>query len=443
MTKLLRICLLLCFGLLCAACASLIAPPAPAQAGVNAAPGRQILVTFADERVGRVPVANPANGYRERGSYGNSSWSERVAEQLAEDYGLRSTAQWPINALGIHCVVYEIQPGQIPEQVLDRLAQDKRIEAVQFMQTFQVMAASYSDPYFKLQTGLQALHIESAHRVATGRNIKIAVIDTGVDAKHPDLDGQIALEKNFVAGSPGKLDLHGTAVAGIIAAIANNQQGIVGIAPDAKLLALKACWPTGPLKPEATCDSLTLSLALNEAISQKADIINLSLIGPNDPLVERLVNKALDDGIIVVASSQQTKDGETAFPSSIARVIAVRSAADAIDSASGIAAPGQEILTTLPSGGYNFMSGSSFAAAHVSGLIALLLELKPKLGSAQIAALLRWSMAPMPNTDSVNTVNICAALANASGNPDCGSPSAKNKAMTLKTAVEMQKSRSC
>ena len=411
-----------------------------ALAGSAATSANQILITFEDERNDRPPIAESVSGYRQREDYGNSTWSLRVAEALAEDYGLHPVTQWPINALGIHCVVYEVPANQSMEQVMQRLGQDKRIEAVQAMKTFHVMAENYSDPYFKLQTGIRAMHIELAHQVATGRNVKIAIIDTGVDGKHPDLAGQVVAEQDFVDKSTDHgNDIHGTAVAGVIAASANNQLGIVGIAPNAKLFALKACWQLGDQKSDAECNSLTLALALNAAISLKPDIINLSLTGPQDALVARLVTKALNDGIIVVASAPSAATLEKDFPASINQVIAVRTAKSDKDSIvstmTSVPAPGQEILTTLPHATYNFMSGSSFAAAHVSGLIALLLELNPKLDATQILALLHASIdRPHASDDqSLKTVDACAMMASAGKLADCFVPAAKPTPSVLAT----------
>jgi len=415
-----RICLLGWLSAMSLSCASVDASRA------SASLARQILVTFTDEREGQVPVTSPANGYRPRGDYGNSTWSLRVAGQLAEDYSLRPVEQWPISALGVHCVVYEIPEGQTLEDALRRLAGDRRIEAVQAMKTFRVMAETYNDPYFKLQTGLRAMRIEDAHRFATGRDVSIAVIDTGVDARHPDLAGHIAVQRNFVERSPGTDDIHGTAVAGVIAATANNRQGIVGVAPGARLMALKACWPVEPLKPEAVCDSLTLSLALDGAIKLKPEIINLSLAGPDDPLVGRLVDKALAAGIVVVASASSPVVKDGGFPASVKGVVAVHTAP--LDGKplvpAAIAAPGQEILTTLPGGAYTLLSGSSFAAAHVSGLIALLLELKPHLAPAQIVSILHASATHAANAQASYTVDACAAVGHLLGQPACHAPAA-------------------
>ncbi len=413
-------------ALLVSACASSVGSPyskltLPPVSNPLSSSSNQILITFEDERNQRVPIADPVNGYRQRSSYGNSTWSKRVAEALADDYGLHQVTQWPINSLGIHCVVYEIPVNQSMEQILKRLEKDKRIEAVQTMKAFHVMGETYTDPYFKLQTGIRDMHVEPAHHIATGRNVKIAVIDTGVDDKHPDLAGQIALSQNFVEEPNNGLDdIHGTAVAGIIAATANNQMGIVGMAPNAKIIALKACWQVEPKKAEADCNSLTLALALNTAINLKPEIINLSLVGTEDPLVKRLVSKAVDDGIIVVASAPSADMGKSDFPASVKGVIAVRTANAKVNPellvGGSIPAPGMEILTTLPHGSYNFMSGSSFAAAHISGLIALLLELKPHLSAEFILSGLQASMS---HSSALQTVDACVAVADFGKLPDC------------------------
>ncbi|MFO1417509.1 MAG: S8 family serine peptidase [Methylotetracoccus sp.] len=258
------------------------------------------------------------------------------------------------------------------------------------MQSFHVMSTtSGNKDHSNLQAGLRDMNVEPIHRIATGRDVRIAIVDTGIDDhRGPRRSGDSS--ENFVPTSPNTADdIHGTAVAGVIAAAADNGQGIVGVAPGAKLIGLKACWQSGPGTADAVCNSFTLALALNTAITLKPDILNLSLVGPPDPLLKRLLERALADGMIVVASAPSDGPSKDAFPASVNGVIAVRSAASGTPAGKALAAPGNEILTTLPHGTYNFMSGSSFAAAHVSGLIALLLELDPKLTAPQISALLK------------------------------------------------------
>jgi subtilisin family serine protease len=120
--------------------------------------------------------------------------------------------------------------------------------------------------------------------------VTVAIIDTGVDVGHPDLDRHTISQRNFVNTDSRefKLDRHGTEVAGVIGAVADNGVGIVGIAPDARLLALKACWQPSAGASRAVCNSFTLAQALEATIVAHADIVNLSLAGPPDPLLARL-----------------------------------------------------------------------------------------------------------------------------------------------------------
>ena len=203
--------------------------------------------------------------------------------------------------------------------------------------------------------------------------MRIAVIDTGVDRAHPDLKGRISVARNFVADDPSfDTDIHGTAVAGIIAADANNATGIVGIAPNADLLALKACWQKTRDDIRAQCNTFTLAKALTFAIDQHADVINMSLGGPNDPLLALLIEVALARNVAVVAARDSSDD----FPANIAGVIAVRDsdATPSVWDPSVVDVAARELLSTRPGGRYDYYSGSSMAAARVAGLAALLHE---------------------------------------------------------------------
>lgn len=343
---------------------------------------RRLLVTFVDRTINRNLPGNAQDSYRLRGQYNNSSWSERVARHLAERYQLQFVAQWPVTELGVSCVVYGV-PETLPLlQVMTALQKDQDVSSVQQMQTFNVLGNQhsaikpYSDPYLHLQIGFQSLGIAELHKFSTGQGIRIALIDTGVDVDHPDLKGQISYSEN-VAPEPGDhslAELHGTAVAGVLSARADNGIGIAGIAPEAEILAFRACWPDNPGSLAARCNSFTLALALNQAIRLKSRIINLSLSGPEDPLLKMLIEKALSEGIIVIAAVPG-KDQIGSFPANVPGVLAVGRGGEA-ENLSFIA-PGQDILTTVPHGAYDFMSGSSFATPHVAGLIALLLQLHP------------------------------------------------------------------
>lgn len=374
---------------------------------------RRLLVTFADRTINRVLPGNALDSYQMRGQYGNSGWSEHIAHDLAERHHLQFVAQWPVTALGVSCVVYEV-PETLPlARIISELQQDKAVSSVQQMQSFQVLGKqtnhtqNYSDPYLHLQAGFNSLRIADLHRFTTGQGIRIALIDSGVDTEHPDLKGQIKYSENM-APEPmdhNLADIHGTAVAGVLSARPNNGIGIAGIAPEAEILAFRACWPDKPNAIAAHCNSFTLALALNQAIRMGSDIINLSLSGPADTLLKQLIEKALTEGIMVIAAVPG-KDQRGDFPANIPGVIAVGQADDGQNPQ--IVAPGQDILTTVPNNAYDFMSGNSFATPHVAGMAALLLQLHPEWQAADIKRLLGRDVA---TADLLNATS-------ASVNPD-------------------------
>src|SRR4029079_15204987 len=174
-------------------------------------------------------------------------------------------------------------------------------------------------------------------------------------------------KRNFFIGQPFVPEQHGTAVAGIIAAKADNRVGIAGVAPGARLLGLRACWQHGP---SATCDTLSLAKALYFAVENHPDVINLSLSGPDARLLHEILNIAYARGIAVVAAFDPKLPGG-GFPASLPGVIGVSDTPVAGTRNDVYAAPGRDIPTTQPGGRWFLVNGSSFAAAHVSGLLAL------------------------------------------------------------------------
>jgi hypothetical protein len=418
---------LLCSALLASGCAaSGIRPSRPVAAPASSAelPERQILVTFrqapTEPAQGAVSTPKPYGG---AGRYKVTPRTRRTAERLARDYSLRRIDEWPIRALGVHCVVFEVPAGAATEEILGRLEADPRVESAQPMQLFDASGGrSYDDPYLHLQYGIESMQIRQAHRWAVGDGVTVAIVDSGVDLNHPELAGRVSTAEDFVGPRRQRptADLHGTAVAGVIASTANNGVGIVGVAPSARVMALKACWEPVQRAKGARCSSFTLAKAIAFVVAKAPDVMNLSLTGPPDPLLERLVKVALRRGTVVVASQGEPSDSEPQFPSSLEGVIAVGNAGqDARQWATGepggqpaVRAPGKEILTLTPDGSYDFMSGSSFAAAHVSGVAALLLELEPRLGASRLRRLLvESSTASGTPLASAPVVNACAALA--------------------------------
>ena len=176
------------------------------------------------------------------------------------------------------------------------------------MQVYSAQAAPRrqpNDPLFAAQPAARQWQLAKLHRLATGSGVRVAVIDSGIDASHPDLAGQVAVNRNFVAGRPMAAEQHGTGVAGIIAARAGNGIGLAGIAPGAR--SSWACAPAGRRRAKTLCDSFSLAKALYFAIDQKAPVINMSLSGPDDRLLRQLLKIAMGKGETVVAAFDRTQ----------------------------------------------------------------------------------------------------------------------------------------
>lgn len=358
-----------------------------------------LLVGIPDQTINRPLGASPSS-YRRRSHYQSSGWSQRVSQQIAEDYHIEKLTEWPMTEIGIHCIVYQVSQNASVTDTIKQLSQNTDISIVQNMHLFKTKAHANNDPYFKLQANMRDMQVEEAHSKATGKGINIAMIDTGVDLTHPDLIDQIIQHENFSKKISPEFsnDQHGTAIAGIMVAKKDNETGITGIAPDAKLIAYKACWPTKPNSMEAVCNSYTLSLAVNSAIKSGAKILNMSLGGPRDEFLEKLLNKAIENGIIIVAADEDLDAKDINFPASLKNVLSIQSIkkqdAEYKDGAKSLSAPSEKILTTLPHGTYDFISGSSIATAEVSGIIALLMQIKPDLTFSEIRTLLQQSQLP-------------------------------------------------
>lgn len=335
---------------------------------------------------------------------------EEFLNNLANKYGLQRVADWPLMSLNIRCFVF-IPDTPLAKTTLNQIALEEHVETVEALQIYQTMASGYNDPLVELQEGFSQMGIEKTHSLATGQGVKIAVIDTGVDIKHADLKKRIPFTKNFVDKSNTKFedDIHGTAISGVIASNAGNAEGMVGIAPDADIYALKACWHDSQNYQDAYCNTFTLAKAIDMAIIKQVDIINLSLAGPEDRLLERLVTNAIEKNIVVVGAVHP--DLEPSFPTSVAGVIAASEKPVNLEtenrSNSKIFAQGNKVISTTPDNKYDFYSGSSISTAHITGIIALIRQRKPHLSYQDIHRLL---VEHQTDNDAIDTCKVFAEL---------------------------------
>lgn len=356
-------------------------------------------------------------GYAPSKFYGAGQRAAATLAALKQSYGWREVTGWPIKALDVYCVVLKTPPGMSRDALLKALAKDDRVQLAQPLHDYAVYADKPqdahqdNDPYASLQRGFVETDAALAHNFSEGDGVHVAIVDTGVDTMHPDLKGRIRDLHNMVDDNAAAFnhDGHGTEVAGVIAANGDNHRGIVGMAPKAVLSIYKACWyPTDP-HAGARCNSFTLAKALAAIIDTDARIVNLSLGGPADPLLDKLLARVLQQGRIVVAALPPDGNAD-GFPVDAPGVLVVRVSGTTAAAPGILSAPGIDILTTQPDGGYDFTSGSSMAAPHVSGIAALLLALSPRLDGRTVRDLLLRSSKVSNGTLQVNAASAVKAL---------------------------------
>lgn len=299
---------------------------------------------------------------------------QRLGKSIAKEYGIKFVDNWPMPLMSIECFIMEAPSNMKVEELIEKLSKDKRVSWAEPMEDYGVLTSAndYNDPLYSVSPAGQKWNIADIHRKWTGRNVEIAVIDTQIERNHPDLIGRVKTSKNFTPLADSRAELHGTGVAGVIGAKANNGIGIAGVAPNAKLLGLRACWQNNSNR-KSICNTLSLARALNFATEQRVDIINLSLGGPPSKLLSQLIDTAARRNIAVVAAYDK-KLPSGGFPASHKQVIAVSSDSESYRMSRGFKAPGNGIPTTRPGGKWHLADGSSYAAAHVSGLLALMQE---------------------------------------------------------------------
>ncbi len=244
-----------------------------------------------------------------------------------------------------------------------------------------------NDPFLDDQYALLMMQLFDAWQITTGdSSITVAIIDTGIDTAHPEFAGRLSpLSYNAHTDEVGLEHVeddhgHGTFVAGVLAANKNNDQGIAGIAQHVELMIIKA-----NIENEEFFESDALIRAVDYAVANGADIINMSLgsesLGQNDAMRDALI-AARDAGVFVVAAAGNDATNNPFYPAAFPTTVSVSSVDEfgALSSFSNfgetidIAAPGTGILSTTPDDAYATGSGTSFAAPHVSGIIALMLS---------------------------------------------------------------------
>jgi subtilisin family serine protease len=320
----------------------------------------------------------------------DGSLSDAQADALARRHGLVLVQSQNFPLLDATIGLFRITDRRPVEQARRTFSGESSVRSLQlnfrhFLQE-QKPASSAGDA---AQYALAKLRLPQAHALASGANVTIAVIDSGIDDRHPELMNSIA--DNFDAlGSKEGPHVHGTGIAGAIVSHAR----LMGSAPQARILGIRAF---GTAANGAESTTFVILKALNYAVLHGAQIINMSFAGPKDPLIERGIGATAARGVVMVAASGNAgARSPPLYPAANRNVIAV-SATDANDrlfAASNrgghiaVAAPGVDIFLPAPDEKYQMTSGTSFSAAYVSGLVALMLERNPALKPGDVRAIL-------------------------------------------------------
>jgi hypothetical protein len=319
----------------------------------------------------------------------DGSLSDAQADELARRHRLERIGSQNFPLIGATIGLFRIVDRRTVETVGRELTADgvRSVQAnFRYALQDQKTAMTEGDP---AQYALLKLRLPQAHTLAHGANVTIAVIDSGIDIRHPELANAIVGSFDALGSKEGP-HVHGTGIAGAIVSHAR----LMGSAPAARILAIRA-FGVAPGGAEST--SFVILKGLDYAAANGAQIVNMSFAGPKDALIERGIAATAAKGIVMVAAAGNAgPKSPPLYPAANANVIAV-SATDAQDklfAASNrgghiaVAAPGVDIFLPAPDEKYQMTSGTSFSAAYVSGLAALMLERNPALKPGEVRAIL-------------------------------------------------------
>ena len=325
-----------------------------------------------------------------------SNISAGALGELAQRHRLTAVESHDIPLIGTTYHRWRIADGRSISDVIRALEADGVVRHAQPNYRFTLAQAPVPAPSARaeLDSGAQyapaKLHLGEAHHFATGEKVLVAVIDSAIDTSHPEIIDAVA--DRFDAIVPmGAANPHGTGMAGAIVARAK----LMGAAPNVRLLAIRAFNGEGD-KSEAT--TLSLLTGIDWAVAHGARVINMSFAGPYDPDIARGVAAARQKGVVLVAAAGNAgPKSPPLYPAADKNVIAVTAidADDRLLSAANrgkhiaVAAPGVDVLVPAPDRAYQLTTGTSVAAAEVSGIVALLVELKPSITPDEVRKVLQ------------------------------------------------------
>jgi Subtilase family len=319
----------------------------------------------------------------------DANLSSQILDGIAARNAMTREETFRVGLTGRTLHRWRIDNGASVQDVIRSICSaDRRIAGIQPNYVYE-LAQSEAEPVNNDQYAPQKLNLSQAHRLARGDRVLVAVIDSEVDASHPDIAG--AVTANFDASADDERPhAHGTGMAGAIAA----HRTMLGVAPRVGLLTIRA-FSSKANSVEGT--TFNILKGLDWAAAQGARVVNMSFAGPSDPRLRDALQKAYKKGMVLVAAAGNAgPSSPPLFPGADPNVIAV-TATDSDDalfpganrgSYVAVAAPGVDILAPAPEGTYQLTTGTSVAAAEVSGVAALLIERNPSLTPADVRKIL-------------------------------------------------------
>ncbi|HRH87213.1 MAG TPA: S8 family serine peptidase [Rubrivivax sp.] len=296
-----------------------------------------------------------------------------------------------LDGINVHVIELPIQSRGREHALVQALARNPHIKFAE-VDAFVAPAASANDTYFPNAWHLATTRTTSAWDSSVGSGVTIAILDSGVDASHPDLAGKLVPGYNFFDGNSNTADVygHGTKAAGTAAAITNNAAGVSAVAADAKIMPIRVAGTDGWATWSALANGTTW------AADRGARVISMSFQNPSSSAaVLSAANYARSKGAVVIGAAGNTSGYDATAASELMTIVA---ATDGSDARAGwstygpsvdIAAPGVGIYTTTSGGGYGAWSGTSAATPVTAGVAALVIAANPALKPADVDRILQ------------------------------------------------------
>ena len=325
------------------------------------------------------------NQYRGNRQYSGALELERFGKRVAQRHGLQLRQQWFIESLNVYCLIVRFKNDT--DETLSSLERDKDVQWVQVSNDFELLNSPALNNSVTNKSAA-SFDLSALPESANGSGVVIALIDSAVDTTHPDLVSAVRTRRDFVvAGSTASQqgEQHGTAMAGVLVASPASRSGLPGLAPAASLLAFRGCWEGDEAKTR--CNTLSLARALDSVVKHRPAILNLSLSGPSDRLLDLLVDRVVNNGTVIVAAFDPTRPDSNRFPGRRNGVLIVRAERMDEEYQNEFTAPGARIVLS-PGDGYNFMSGHSVATALTSGVLALIMQADKEQSGSRLMQLM-------------------------------------------------------